>query len=74
MKFDEEGEILVKGPNVMMGYYKDPEYTKQVFDEEGGWFHTGDIGMMVDGEFLKITDRKKRRYSSSPQVSMLHHN
>ena len=58
VKFDEEGEILVKGPNVMMGYYKDPEYTKQVFDEEG-WFHTGDIGMMVDGEFLKITDRKK---------------
>lgn len=64
VKFDEEGEILVKGPNVMMGYYKDPEYTKQVFDEEG-WFHTGDIGMMVDGEFLKITDRKKEIFKLS---------
>lgn len=64
VKFDAEGEILVKGPNVMMGYYKDPEYTKQVFDEEG-WFHTGDIGMMVDGEFLKITDRKKEIFKLS---------
>ena len=58
VKLAEDGEILTRGPHVMMGYYKDPEYTKQVIDEEG-WFHTGDVGVFVQGKFLKITDRKK---------------
>lgn len=64
VKFGEDGEILVKGPNVMMGYYKLPEKTKEEIDAEG-WFHTGDIGQMVDGKFLKITDRKKEIFKTS---------
>ncbi len=64
LKFAEDGEILTKGPHVMLGYYKDPEYTKQVIDEEG-FLHTGDIGRLVDGEYLQITDRKKEIFKLS---------
>lgn len=64
VKIAEDGEILVKGPNVMMGYYNRPDLTAEVIDEEG-WLHTGDIGEMVDGEFLKITDRKKEIFKTS---------
>ncbi|NEN22766.1 long-chain fatty acid--CoA ligase [Cryomorpha ignava] len=64
VKIAEDGEILVKGPNVMMGYYKRPDLTKEVMDTDG-WFHTGDIGEMVDGQFLKITDRKKEIFKTS---------
>jgi long-chain acyl-CoA synthetase len=59
----DEGEILVKGPNVMLGYYKQDEMTKEVM--AGGWFHTGDIGKMVDGKYLKITDRLKEIFKTS---------
>lgn len=64
VKIAEDGEILVKGPNVMKGYYKDEETTKNVIDQEG-WFHTGDIGEMVEGKFLKITDRKKEIFKNA---------
>jgi len=64
VKIADDGEILAKGPNLMLGYYKDLEYTQQVIDEEG-WFHTGDIGVMEQGKFLKITDRKKEIFKLS---------
>ena len=64
VKIAEDGEILVKGPGVMLGYYKNPEATAEVIDKEG-WFHTGDIGMFVEGDFLKITDRKKEIFKTS---------
>ena len=62
-KIAEDGEILCKGPNVMMGYYKRPDLTAEVIKD--GWFCTGDIGTFVDGKFLKITDRKKEIFKTS---------
>lgn len=64
VKIDGDGEILCKGPNVMMGYYKAPDLTAQVIDSDG-WFHTGDIGRIEDGRFLRITDRKKEMFKLS---------
>jgi long-chain acyl-CoA synthetase len=64
IKIAETGEILTKGPNVMMGYYNKPEDTKEAIDENG-WFHTGDIGVMVDNKYLKITDRLKEVFKTS---------
>lgn len=63
VKFAEDGEILTKGPNIMMGYYKRPDLTAEVMQD--GWFATGDIGEMLDGKFLKITDRKKEMFKTS---------
>jgi len=62
VKIAEDGEILSKGPNVMMGYYKRPDLSAEAMAD--GWYHTGDIGMM-DGRFLKITDRKKELFKTS---------
>ncbi|MEP6584610.1 MAG: long-chain fatty acid--CoA ligase [Ginsengibacter sp.] len=63
VKIAPDGEILCKGPNVMMGYYKRPDLTAETMDD--GWFKTGDIGMMIDDNFLKITDRKKEMFKTS---------
>ncbi len=68
VKIAEDGEILCKGPNVMMGYYKRPDLTAAEMTD--GWYHTGDIGMLVEGagtykQFLKITDRKKELFKTS---------
>lgn len=64
VKIAADGEILCKGPNVMMGYYNKPEATAEVLTAEG-WFHTGDIGEFIEGDFLKITDRKKEIFKTS---------
>ncbi|HEY4756217.1 MAG TPA: long-chain fatty acid--CoA ligase [Ignavibacteriaceae bacterium] len=61
---NETGEILTKGPNVMLGYYNKPEATEAAIDNEG-WFHTGDIGVMVNDKYLKITDRLKEVFKLS---------
>jgi long-chain acyl-CoA synthetase len=63
VKIAEDGEILIKGPNVMMGYYKDPEKTAEVMT--GDYFHTGDKGEIDNDGFLKITGRKKEMFKTS---------
>ena len=63
VKIAEDGEILIKGPQVMMGYYKDPDQSAEVL--KNGYFHTGDIGEIDEEGFLKITDRKKEMFKTS---------
>jgi long-chain acyl-CoA synthetase len=63
LQFSEDGEICVKGPSMMKGYYKRPDLTAETIID--GWLHTGDIGTLVNGKFLKITDRKKELFKTS---------
>ena len=63
VKLAEDGEILCKGPNITMGYYKRLDLTADAIKD--GWFHTGDIGVIVNDKFLKITDRKKELFKTS---------
>jgi long-chain acyl-CoA synthetase len=62
-KIEADGEICVAGPSVMLGYYKRPDLTAETIID--GWLHTGDIGEIVDGRYLKITDRKKELFKTS---------
>lgn len=62
-KIAADGEILTKGPHVMMGYYKRPDFTAESIID--GWYYTGDIGTIIDNKYLKITDRKKEMFKTS---------
>ena len=62
-KLEADGEICVAGPSVMLGYYKRPDLTAETIID--GWLHTGDIGEIIDGKYLKITDRKKELFKTS---------
>ena len=64
VKIAEDGEILVKGPNIMVGYFKEPKMTSDAIDTEG-WFHTGDVGKLLPEGHLKITGRKKEIFKTS---------
>lgn len=64
VKISGDGEILTRGNNLMMGYYKDEALTRSVIDEDG-WFHTGDVGQWTDGVFLTVTDRVKEIFKLS---------
>lgn len=64
VKIAEDGEVLCKGPNVMKGYYNRPDLSAEVIDNDG-FFHTGDIGEIVDGQYLRITDRKKEIFKTA---------
>ena len=63
LKLQPDGEICVAGPSVMKGYYKRPDLTAETIID--GWLHTGDIGELIDGKYLKITDRKKELFKTS---------
>ena len=64
VKIAPDGEVLTRGHNVMKGYYQREDLTAETIDAEG-WFHTGDIGEMLEGKFLKITDRKKEIFKTA---------
>ena len=64
VKIAEDGEVLCKGPNVMLGYYKEPELTREVIDSEG-WFHTGDTGIIEPKGQLRLIGRKKAIFKTS---------